>query len=203
VSHTGGGRALDLGCAVGRASFELARRCDEVVGIDLSRSFISAAQRLQREGEMAYERVDEGELRTELLARVPAEIERGRVSFETGDATELRADLGAFDVVLMANLIDRLGDPAKCLARLPELVRAGGELVITSPYTWLEDFTPRERWLGGRRTDEGVLTTLEGLRRGLAGSFELVGTRDLPFLIREHARKYQWSVAQGTTWRRR
>src|SRR6476469_4480387 len=32
----GGGRALDLGCAVGRASFELARDHQEVIGIDYS-----------------------------------------------------------------------------------------------------------------------------------------------------------------------
>ena len=36
-------RALDLGCAVGRSSFELARRCSEVIGIDYSRRFIETA----------------------------------------------------------------------------------------------------------------------------------------------------------------
>jgi len=34
------GRALDLGCAVGRSSFELAREYQEVVGIDISQTFI-------------------------------------------------------------------------------------------------------------------------------------------------------------------
>jgi len=32
-------RALDVGCAVGRATFELARSFDETVGIDLSARF--------------------------------------------------------------------------------------------------------------------------------------------------------------------
>jgi hypothetical protein len=32
------GRALDLGCAVGRSSFELARSFGEVVGVDLSKT---------------------------------------------------------------------------------------------------------------------------------------------------------------------
>ena len=35
-----GARGLDLGCAVGRSSFELARYCNEVVGIDYSARFI-------------------------------------------------------------------------------------------------------------------------------------------------------------------
>jgi hypothetical protein len=28
-------------------------------------------------------------------------------------------------------------------------------------------------------------------------------SKEIPFLIREHARKYQWSVAWGTRWVRR
>ena len=37
-------RALDLGCAVGRSSYELARECDEVIGVDYSHRFIKAAE---------------------------------------------------------------------------------------------------------------------------------------------------------------
>jgi hypothetical protein len=31
----------------------------------------------------------------------------------------------------------------------------------------------------------------------------LVAAKDLPFLIREHARKFQWSVAQASLWKKR
>ena len=116
----------------------------------------------------------------------------------TGDAMALRSTIGTFDVVLMANLIDRLRAPQRCLARLSELVKPGGQLVITSPYTWLEEFTPRGNWLGGIAGP-----TLDGLKAALAKDFELTGTRDLPFLIREHARKFQLSVAQASLWKRR
>ncbi len=133
----------------------------------------------------------------------PAGIDRSRVRFETGDAMYLRDDLGSFDVVLMANLSDRLHTPARCLSRLPNLVKAGGQLILTSPYTWLEEFTPRSHWIGGfERTGERV-TTLDGLRSALEPQFEFTGTKDLPFLIREHARKYQWSVAQASLWTRK
>ena len=196
-------RALDLGCAVGRSAFELARHCGEVIGVDFSRRFIDAAEALRRDGSLDYLRADEGGLTTPCSAVVPAEIERGRVRFETGDAMELRADLAAFDVVLMANLIDRLREPQRCLARLGALVRAGGQLVITSPYTWLEEFTPRTNWLGGFERDGRRVTTRDGLKAALAQNFQLIATRDLPFLIREHARKFQWSVAEATVWRRR
>ena len=196
-------RALDIGCAVGRSTFELARHCQGVVGIDYSRRFIEAASMLKDRGELPYERRDEGELGTPLIARPPAGVDVSRVAFETGDAQALRSDLGRFDVLLMANLIDRLAMPYRCLDQLPGLVRPGGQLIITSPYTWLEEFTERDRWLGGRQTGEERLTTREGLRRHLSSSFELVGCKDLPFLIREHARKFQWSVAEATLWRRK
>ena len=196
-------RALDLGCAVGRSTFELARHCSEVVGVDFSRRFIDAADALRRDGALDYLRADEGALTTPCRALVPAEIDRGRTRFETGDAMNLRADLGAFDVVLMANLIDRLREPQCCLARLAALVKPGGQLIVTSPYTWLEEFTTRAKWLGGFERDGRRVTTRDGLEAALADDFQLSATRDLPFLIREHARKFQWSVAEATVWHRR
>jgi putative 4-mercaptohistidine N1-methyltranferase len=196
-------RGLDLGCAVGRSSFELTRHCAEVIGIDFSSAFIAAANALQSTGELSYERVDEGALTTPLTARVPADLDRSRVRFETGDAQALRLDLGRFDFVLMANLIDRLREPQRCLQQLPQLINVGGQLVITSPYTWMEEFTPREEWLGGTIRSGSRVSTLDGLRAELSANFELTGTRDLPFLIREHARKFQWSVAQASLWTRR
>ena len=45
--------------------------------------------------------------------------------------------------------------------------------------------------------------TLASLKELLAPKFLFRGTKDLPFLIREHARKFQWSVSQASLWRRR
>lgn len=196
-------RALDLGCAVGRSSFELARHCREVIGIDYSHRFIDCAQRLQQEGRMICHRVEEGACRKAATVAVPPDIDRARVRFEQGDAMNLRDHLGQFDVVLLANLVDRLAQPVRCLERLSGLVNPGGQLIITTPGTWLEEYTPREHWLGGFEREGRPVTTLEGLQAILAKDFELTATKDLPFLIREHARKFQWSVAQGSLWRRR
>lgn len=196
-------RALDIGCAVGRSTFELARWCGSAIGIDFSHRFIGAAEAIRRQGVLPYERVDEGALTTPLKALLPDGIDRGRVSFEQGDAMSLRSDLGAFDVVLLANLIDRLHAPLRCLQRLSTLVKPGGQLIISSPYTWLEEYTPRPHWVGGFERSGKRVTTLEGLTELLAGDFELVGRKDLPFLLREHARKYQLSVAEASLWRRK
>jgi putative 4-mercaptohistidine N1-methyltranferase len=196
-------RALDLGCAVGRSSFELARWCPHVLAIDCSRRFIAAAAALAETGQIAYERAEEGRITTPCIARVPVEIERTRVTFAVGDAAQLPAEIGRFDVVLLANLIDRLDHPARCIAQLASIVHPGGQLIITSPYTWLEEFTTLERWLGGFERAGRSIRTFDTLCRLLEPDFTLRATKDLPFLIREHARKYQWSVAQASLWIRR
>jgi len=196
-------RALDLGCAVGRATFELARHCSEVIGIDYSGRFVEVANRLREQGSIALAVVEQGELSNPSTVSVGAGIDRSRVTFEQGDAQALRADLGSFDVVLMANLIDRLWDPRKCLEQLPALLRPGGQLIITSPYTWLTEYTPRENWLGGYVEGDQRVGTLDTLKQLLRCDFDFAFARDLPFLIREHARKFQWSVAEASVWYRR
>jgi putative 4-mercaptohistidine N1-methyltranferase len=196
-------RGLDLGCAVGRSAFELARHCEEVVGIDYSHRFIATAKRLRERGSLDYQFTEEGHLMKTAVAVVPPDVARERVTFEQGDAHELRADLGQFDVVLMANLVDRLHDPTRCLAQLPRVVRPRGQLILSTPCTWLEDYTPPSHWLGGSMREGKPVRTLDSLRQLLKPHFDLLHVRDLPFLIREHARKFQWSVAQASTWIRR
>ena len=105
---------------------------------------------------------------------------------------DLPLGLGKFDLLHAANLICRLTHPQRLLQRLPEMVTSGGTLILTTPCTWLEDFTPCEFWPAG--------STLEWLKESLQPHFELEMTRDLPFIIREHARKYQLTVAQGSRW---
>jgi putative 4-mercaptohistidine N1-methyltranferase len=196
-------RALDLGCAVGRSSFELARRFDSVVGLDFSRRFIDAATAL-RDGEaIRYERADEGGLTTWLEARWCEPAIAARVEFVQGDAMDLPAGWREFDLVHAANLLCRLPDPMRLITRLPCLVRPGGLLVLATPCTWLDDFTPRACWLGGFNEQGTAVRTIDRLRAVLAADFEEVAIRDEPFLIREHARKFQWSVALASVWRRR
>lgn len=195
-----GARALDVGCSVGRASFELARVCEEVIGVDFSKSFIDAAITLRDKAQLDYERPHEGDITLRTTAVAPDRVERDRVDFRQGDAMNLPADLGEFDVVMACNLICRLPDPMKFLDRAKQLVKPGGQLIITTPFSWLEEYTPKENWLGGLPDKSDSFL---GLRSALSGAFKLELTQDMPMLIKEHARKYQWTVVQGTRWRRK
>lgn len=201
-------RALDIGCAVGRTSFELARGgFDTVVGVDFSARFIHLADELTRHSRVRYALTDEGELqsfREADLGRVGLAESASRVTFWQGDACNLKEVHRDYDLVVAANLIDRLYDPRKFLADISKRIVPGGVLVITSPYTWLKEHTPRSQWLGGFKRDGERYTTLDALHELLAPDFVPLGIpRDLPFVIRETARKFQHSVAQVSCWERR
>jgi 5-histidylcysteine sulfoxide synthase/putative 4-mercaptohistidine N1-methyltranferase len=198
-------RCLDIGCSVGRSALEFARFFDHVDAIDFSARFIQSGVRLQQGDEVLYEIPTEGELtlsRAVSLDRLGLADVGPRVLFMQGDACNLKERFTGYDLVFAGNLIDRLYDPALFLDGIAPRILAGGLLVITSPYTWLEEYTPKAKWIGGRREHGEPLSTFAGLTRLLEPRFSLVHRGDLPFVIRETARKHQHSVAELTVWRR-
>ncbi len=206
VQHNSGLlRALDVGCAVGGSTFELARSFETVVGIDFSAAFIAAANHLRTNGELSYSVRTEGEqyTTTPLLARAPADVDGSRLTFEVGDACNLDlARLGRFNGVLAGNLLCRLPDPRKFLADLSHLVAPGGVVVFTSPFSWFEEYTPRDRWLGGR-AGEPDGSSIAGLVAALAADFELVHEDSIALMIREHSRKFQFITPHLSVFRRK
>jgi putative 4-mercaptohistidine N1-methyltranferase len=197
VAHFSAGtaaRGLDLGCAVGRSAFEMSSSCQQVIGIDYSHAFIRTAEALRMGERVTYHRREEAGLHTPLEAKISTSVNSDGIQFRQGDAMNLPAELGAFDRVHAANLLCRLPHPIRLLERLPDLLAAGGELVLATPCTWLEEFTPIANWPG-----KG---TLEWLTEILEKDFSLIRTTDEPFLIRETARKFQWTSSLVTVWRR-
>ena len=186
-------RGLDIGCAVGRSSYEMSRNCREVIGIDFSHAFVEAAEAIKN-GPQEVPCLEEAHQNSRLKLALPEGIEADRCQFEQGDAMDLRKDLGTFDRVLAANLICRLTHPERFLSRLSSLVNPGGEVVLATPCTWLEEFTPPENWPKG--------STVEWLKETLTPEFSLIEEANEPFLIRETSRKFQWTVALVTKWRR-
>ena len=87
--------------------------------------------------------------------------------------------------------------PLRLLGRLPDLLKPGGQLFFTTPFTWLEEYTPSENWLS-----DGAQDSFTGLRKALEPAFRLDAKWDMPFLIREHVRKFQYSIAQASRWLR-
>ncbi|GAA3527192.1 5-histidylcysteine sulfoxide synthase [Zobellella aerophila] len=197
-------RALDLGCSVGRASLELARTFAQVDGIDFSARFIQHGFQLKETGQTRYAIPAEGELvefREASLVDLGYDGLEHRVNFVQGDACNLKPCFTGYDLIFCGNLIDRLYDPALFLGQVHERLNEGGYLVLTSPYTWLTQYTPKEKWLGGIKINGENFTTLDGLKCILDCRFELVDVLDLPLVIRETRRKFQHTIAEMTVWK--
>jgi 5-histidylcysteine sulfoxide synthase/putative 4-mercaptohistidine N1-methyltranferase len=206
MSNKPAGKALDLGCATGRASFELARHFAQVTGIDFSARFIGIGTQLGESGRLRYTLVDEGELVSHkecTLAEHGLSSVANKVEFFQGDACNLKPIFTGYDLILAANLIDRLYSPAQFLESVHERLNPGGLLLLASPYTWLEEHTKREDWIGGFKKDGENVTTLDGLKAMLGKHFRLVeGPREVPFVIRETKRKFQHTLSEVTIWER-
>lgn len=198
-------KAMDLGCSVGRSTFELGKLFDEVLGIDFSANFINVGVKLKKYDSLTFKVISEGDLfdeKTVSLKDFGLDEIKEKVTFMQGDACNLKDIYTGYDLIFCSNLIDRLYYPQKFLDDIPNRVNDGGLLVLLSPYTWLEDYTPKENWLGGFLRDNEEVKTLDTLEEKLKGRFELVNTIDVPFVIKETARKHQHTVSQMSIWKK-
>ena len=128
--------------------------------------------------------------------------------FAQGDACALDAGSpalgGRFDAILASNLLCRLPKPADFLKSVPELLRPGGVFVLASPYSWLAEYTERPEWLGGYIGGDGEpVDSFETVQALVSPKLELLSRFEAPFLIRDHARKFQWSSSDTSVWRMR
>ena len=194
-------KALDLGCAVGRSSFELAKHFAHVDGIDFSARFIKTAFTMQEQGEIRYHLIEEGELtafKARKLSALGLDNTANKVAFAQGDACNLKPQYKGYDLIFMGNLIDRVYSPRKVLEDMSHRLNRGGLLIIASPFTWLEEYTERSEWLGGYKDENGeTLSSTQALEDALAKDFVRVkAAQEIPFVIRETKRKFQHTLSE-------
>ena len=200
-------KALDLGCATGRASYELAKTFDLVEGVDFSTRFVQVGVKLKQDGFIAFSSKEEGSVSTNKKVTIQDlgyEKLKDKVLFWQGDACNMQPNLNGYDLVMATNLIDRLYQPKLFLDSIHERLNDDGVLVITSPYTWQESSTKKEFWLGGYKDENGKdIKTLDSLKTILSEHFELVHVQDLDFVIKETARKYQHTISELSVWKKK
>ncbi|MEA1892801.1 MAG: 5-histidylcysteine sulfoxide synthase [Campylobacterota bacterium] len=200
-------KALDLGCATGRATFELAKSFDEVQGVDFSVRFVQVGAKLKDNGFVAFHTCQEGEIvenKKITIEELGYEKIQEKVSFWQGDACNLKPNFNSYDMIMATNLIDRLYNPRLFLETIDERLNKDGVLIISSPYTWQESSTKKELWLGGyidENTNE--VRTIDTLKEILSDKFELIHLQDLEFVIKETQRKYQHTLSHVSVWCRK
>ena len=201
------GRALDLGCAVGRSSFELAKVYEHVDALDFSERFIQAGEALRSKASLGFSIVEEGGIKQDKVVSLEdlglSDV-ADRLAFYQGDACNLDNDLKGYDLVTAFNLLCRLPEPEAFLRNLANILNDSGIFAIATPCTWLDEFTPREKWVGARQEGDKAVYTFDALQGILSENFTLLMEPvELPFVIRETKRKYQHSFSQYSIWQKK
>jgi len=173
-----GARAvLDVGCSAGVLTRELVAQGAVVDGIEADPDAAREAAR---------------SCRTVLVGDV--------------ETLELGLEPAAYDVILMADVIEHLRDPVTALAKLRPYLRSGGTLLISTPN--VANWSMRLRLLAGQwnYTDRGLLdrthvhfftrkTLVAALREAGYETVELDVTCPLPVMRREPFNRMAYRAA--------
>lgn len=149
------GPTLDVGCSVGRTTFELAaNRDDLVLGVDLNYSMLRWARRVLSTSCVKFPCREVGVVyRT---CEYPVQFPRSRhVDFWVCDAMALPFRSGTFTNIVAMNVLDCLPSPLDFLKGIGSLLPAGGKALLTTPFDWSASATPMSAWLGGH-SNRGV-----------------------------------------------
>jgi len=170
------GAGLDAGCATGRFSFEMSSKCEFVIGVDLSESFVRTARRIMQERGLIFRIKEEGRIFSDRAFVLPPGWDSEKVDFLVADANALPFRSGSFSCVASLNLIDKIAHP---LEHIGETSRAactsGAQLLISDPFSWSEAVCASDRWLGGVADGRFAGAGMDNIARLLSGKGRLAG----------------------------
>lgn len=140
---------IDIGCAVGRTTFELAARTEGLVlGIDVNFSMLKLASRVLHNRRVCYPRRRVGVVydRRDFPVSFPG---ADKVDFWACDALALPFADDSFRFALGFNVLDCVTAPHALLKSVAQVLQDGGQTLLSTPYDWSQATTPMEAWLGG------------------------------------------------------
>jgi SAM-dependent methyltransferase/uncharacterized protein YbaR (Trm112 family) len=199
MEHIAKGPLIDIGCSVGRTSFELAKEFDEIVlGVDMNFGMLKTASSILEKNHVSYPRRNSGisfDRREFKVVFKNAE----KVDFWVCDATSLPFSDETFSANTSLNVIDCVWSPYDHLKELARILMPGSRAIVSTPYDWTANATPVESWLGGhsqrskhKGSSEYVLRSLlaGGDHPNAVEKLELISEEELPWTLRLHDRSF-------------
>ncbi|MCD6184418.1 MAG: methyltransferase domain-containing protein [Deltaproteobacteria bacterium] len=157
------GYALDIGCSVGRLSFELSKTHSNVVGIDTSIAFIEKARELLRNKKLKFDMIMEGLITEKRSCEFNDDWNFDRVEFIVADALAIPFPGNFFSTVTSINILEKVSSPIRHLMDINRVLSETESMfVFSDPFSWDETVSPPEHWLGGVTSGNG-----SGKHRGI------------------------------------
>jgi len=198
-------KLLDLGCSVGRCSFELAANFDQIDAVDFTARYIQHGVQLQNSENVRYITKNEGEIvdfhevNLEQLDLLSAK----NIVFSQGDPSNLKAIFTGYDVVLAQQVLENNHHPKLFLANVDQKLNPNGLLFLLSDYDFNENITAKENWLGGIKINGENVTAFAGIDEILRSKFELLSQHELNKTLKSSARHASIHYIHVTVWRKK
>ncbi len=149
------GWALDIGCAVGRLTFEMTKTHDRAVGLDTSISFVRAARGLADRRRLAFDLIMEGQITEKRACDLDPAFGFDQAEFIVADAMALPFPSRRFATVSSVNILEKVPDPLLHLAEANRVMHEKkARFLFSDPFSWDETVNSPALWLGG--TNEGA-----------------------------------------------
>lgn len=183
---------IDIGCSVGRLTFELAQRVKYAFGIDYSFTSVKKAREIMKSGVLVYRKRKEGTLFHEERKVDLSTVVTSNVEFFVADAMNLPFADNRFGVATCFNVIDVIESPEKLLTTIKRILDIEGSLVLADPYHWIFTNTKRENWIGGKYSGEYSGLSKDAVKAALKDQGFVIDSEEdeIPWLLRNHDRAY-------------
>ena len=157
-SDSRSGWALDIGCSVGRLTFEMTKSHDKAVGIDTSLSFIREARTLALEQRLEFDLIMEGRITEEKSCDLDSDYAFNNAEFIVADAMALPFRSHRFATASSVNILEKVPGPRGHLQEANRVMdKTDARFLFSDPFSWDESVSSPDLWLGG---------TLEGPYKG-------------------------------------
>ncbi|MBI9074882.1 MAG: methyltransferase domain-containing protein [Desulfatibacillum sp.] len=175
------GPAVDIGCAVGRLSFELSKTHSKVVGLDTSLSFIKRARRIMKEKSLHFDLILEGNITERRTCALNPRWRFDKVEFIVADALALPFPPDFFSTASSINILEKVPFPIKHLEDVNRVLQKKDSMfVFSDPFSWDASVSGPDLWLGGRNSGPYQGRGFENMERLLMGEG---GVFDPPFEV--------------------
>ncbi|PCI63010.1 MAG: SAM-dependent methyltransferase [Gammaproteobacteria bacterium] len=197
-------KLLDLGCSVGRTSFELTEHFNFIDAIDFSARYIQHGVQLQQGASVRYISENEGEIvdYNEIkLAQYDLPC-AGNILFSQGDASNLKAVFTGYDVVLAQQVLEHNPHPKLFLTTIKHRINTHGLLILLSNYHFEESTMAKEQRLGGLKINGENVTGFCGVEQLLSDDFKLLDQQEIIQYLKINTRNYRFAQLHMTVWQK-